>query len=76
LEQFVETSAESITDNSGVAYFNLATTGHFNAQAVHPAGYLGIAINVENDAKPVAVNLIWPRSFILSTQLQGRIAVA
>jgi hypothetical protein len=74
LEQLVETIAESITDNSGDAYFNLVTTGHFNVHAHHPAGQLGIAINVENDAKPVAVNLIWPGSFILSTQLQGRIA--
>jgi hypothetical protein len=44
--------------------------------ANHPASQLDwIAINVQNDAKPVAVKLIWPTSFILqSTQLQGQIA--
>jgi hypothetical protein len=30
LGQLVEIIAESITDNSGDAYFNLATTGHFD----------------------------------------------
>jgi hypothetical protein len=76
LEQFVEIIAESITDKSGDAYFNLATTGHFDVQPDHPANQLDwIAINVQNDAKPVAVKLIWPTSLILqSTQLQGRIA--
>ncbi len=75
LERFVEIIAESITDRTGDAYFNLATTGHFNVQPDHPANGREIAINVQNDAKLVALKLIWPTPFILqSTQLQGRIA--
>lgn len=75
-EQFVVVIAESITDTSGVAHFNLTTPGNFTLEPNHPAGGLNsVVLDVVPDTPPATVEFQWPASAILRTrQLRGHLS--
>jgi hypothetical protein len=88
-EQFVEVIAESVTNASGLAAFNLTTPGNFTFAPNHPASHLDwVGIDVAADATPSSpggmqlspdveptFELEWPVSSILKTkQLRGNLS--
>jgi hypothetical protein len=75
-DEFVELIAEALTDESGVAHFNLSRSGHFDLQPDHPASLRDwVVLNEAADAKDNMVKFQWPTSAILETkQLRGRIS--
>jgi len=75
---FEETIAESITDNAGMAQFNLDRTGAFTLSPESPASQLDwVELNVSDQPPSPSplVELQWPSVAILrATQLRGKLA--
>jgi len=86
-DQFVEVIAESVTNGSGMANFNLTASGNFSLAPNHPASQLDwIELEVAPDVVPTSpgmqaskdiesVELQWPAATILKTrQLRGNLS--
>jgi hypothetical protein len=74
-DKFTVLVAESVTDSSGEAHFNLSTPGDFDVHPDIPAHNLfWITVHVRTNAQPATVRLEWPTSVLQTKQLRGRIS--
>ena len=73
-EQFVQVIAESSTDGSGEAHFNIATPGDFDVSPDYPGvdGF-AISIHVSDNAKTTPVQVEWPSHILETKRLGGQI---
>jgi hypothetical protein len=70
----VERVEESITDANGDAHFDLDRPGHWYLEPYNPARNLDVvSVFADPTFKATTVDLQWPRNYIETRHLQGRI---
>jgi hypothetical protein len=72
---FEEVFAESTTDATGMAHFNVDRTGSFTLSAENPADQLGVELRISDQSQSPPLEVKWPSNLILTTaHMRGKLA--